>query len=84
MNEAHIEEKRPAIPEQKELRKWEWKYGVAETLAEAFSEKLPETEIEALRMLYLRVRGIHRETSAACDLLREIQHDLRRITIEIC
>jgi len=69
------------MPEKSD-KKWEWKSGVvAETLREAL-ERLPETEMEALRELCLRARGIRREVPRLCSLLREIRDLLRQIRNE--
>jgi hypothetical protein len=76
-----IEEKTPAVAEQKEPRKWEWKSGcVAETLQEAFSEELPETELQALQILCRDSRAVRSTLNRIATQVEEIQHDLRRIT----
>ena len=66
------------MPEKSD-KKWKWKSGVvAEPLAKTFSEPLPETEMEALRMLCIKVSGISRELRASTKVLREIRDELRK------
>jgi hypothetical protein len=62
---------------------WKWEI-LPEIMNEVFSEPVPETELEALQLICIKLAGLNREAKYTCEILREIQHDLRRITIEIC
>jgi hypothetical protein len=58
--------------------KWKW-HILPKIMREVFSEPVPESELEALQMMCIKLGGIRRESTYACSLLREIRDELRKI-----